>query len=183
MSFSENLKNIRAEKNLSQEQLAELLGVSRQAVSKWEQDGGYPETEKLIQIAKKLDVSLDLLLLDKQICDKVTEQLPKNQVVYLTDKRITIQSYDGKTVSAFSKFRIDRMAFAGKDDPKCILIGNDSSNILGGGQVLLGWYATIDDAKRELEEIYNALNNGETTYILKYNANVKVKLFSVKIIK
>lgn len=36
MSFSDNLKAIRKEKNLSQEELAELLGVSRQAVSKWE---------------------------------------------------------------------------------------------------------------------------------------------------
>ena len=39
MSFSDNLKAIRKEKNLSQEELAELLGVSRQAVSKWESGG------------------------------------------------------------------------------------------------------------------------------------------------
>ena len=38
MSFAENLKQIRKERNLSQEELAELLGVSRQAVSKWEQE-------------------------------------------------------------------------------------------------------------------------------------------------
>lgn len=37
MSFADNLKQIRKDKNLSQEQLAELLDVSRQAVSKWEQ--------------------------------------------------------------------------------------------------------------------------------------------------
>ena len=43
MSFAENLKQIRKEKNISQEKLAELLGVSRQAVSKWEQGIGYPE--------------------------------------------------------------------------------------------------------------------------------------------
>lgn len=38
MSFAENLKQARKQKGLSQENLAELLGVSRQAVSKWEQD-------------------------------------------------------------------------------------------------------------------------------------------------
>ena len=38
MNFAENLKQIRKERNLSQEELAELLGVSRQAVSKWEQE-------------------------------------------------------------------------------------------------------------------------------------------------
>lgn len=39
MSFAENLRLIRKEKNISQEELAEIIGVSRQAVSKWEQGG------------------------------------------------------------------------------------------------------------------------------------------------
>ena len=47
MSFSENLKQIRKEHHLSQEELAELLDVSRQAVSKWEQGQGYPEVGKI----------------------------------------------------------------------------------------------------------------------------------------
>lgn len=47
MSFSENLRRARKTKGLSQEELAALLGVSRQAVSKWEQGTVYPETEKL----------------------------------------------------------------------------------------------------------------------------------------
>ena len=62
MSFSDNLKTIRKEKNLSQEELAELLGVSRQAVSKWKSGDGYPEVEKLLMIAGKLNVSLDNLM-------------------------------------------------------------------------------------------------------------------------
>lgn len=61
MSFAENLKQIRNKKKLTQERLAELLSVSRQAVSKWEQGVGYPETEKLIILAKVLDTSLDWL--------------------------------------------------------------------------------------------------------------------------
>ncbi|MBE6115166.1 MAG: helix-turn-helix transcriptional regulator, partial [Erysipelotrichaceae bacterium] len=48
MSFGENLRMIRKEKGLSQEDLAELLEVSRQAISKWEMDMGYPEVEKLL---------------------------------------------------------------------------------------------------------------------------------------
>ena len=58
MSFSENLKQIRGEHNLSQEELAELLDVSRQAVSKCEQGQGYPEVEKLLLISKKI-ISLE----------------------------------------------------------------------------------------------------------------------------
>ena len=62
MSFADNLKQIRKEKGLSQEELAELLEVSRQAVSKWEQGAGYPETEKLLLLSNRLNVSLDILM-------------------------------------------------------------------------------------------------------------------------
>lgn len=46
MSFCDNLREIRKQKNISQEGLAELLNVSRQSISKWEQDICYPEMEK-----------------------------------------------------------------------------------------------------------------------------------------
>lgn len=59
MSFGTNLKKARTEKNYTQEHLAEQLGVSRQAVSLWESDSGYPEVEKLLNIAELLSVSLD----------------------------------------------------------------------------------------------------------------------------
>jgi len=62
MSFAENLKQVRKEKNLSQEELAEILDVSRQAVSKWESGIGYPEVEKLLLLANRLNISLDSLL-------------------------------------------------------------------------------------------------------------------------
>ena len=62
MSFSENLQAVRKKNQLSQEELAELLGVSRQAVSKWELGDGYPEVEKLLILSKKLNVSLDSLM-------------------------------------------------------------------------------------------------------------------------
>ena len=48
MSLSDNLRALRKQKGYSQEQLAERLNVSRQAVSKWESDNGYPEMESLI---------------------------------------------------------------------------------------------------------------------------------------
>ena len=62
MSFGENLQLIRKKNQLSQEGLAEMLGVSRQAVSKWELGEGYPEVDKLLLLSKKLNVSLDSLL-------------------------------------------------------------------------------------------------------------------------
>ena len=62
MNFAENLKSIRKEQKLSQEELAEMLGVSRQAISKWEQGEGYPEVEKLLLLSSKLNISLDNLM-------------------------------------------------------------------------------------------------------------------------
>ncbi len=52
MGFADNLKSIRQEKHISQEELAETFGVSRQAISKWEQGSGYPEMKKLQKLLK-----------------------------------------------------------------------------------------------------------------------------------
>jgi len=65
MGFAENLRLIRKKRNMTQEELAELLSVSRQAISKWEAELGYPETETLLVMSKKLNVSLDYLFSDK----------------------------------------------------------------------------------------------------------------------
>ena len=62
MNFGENLQKLRKEKNISQEQLAEELHVSRQTIGKWENSVTYPETECLIQISEFFEVSIDILL-------------------------------------------------------------------------------------------------------------------------
>ncbi len=65
MGFAENLKDIRSKRNITQEQLAQMLSVSRQTISKWESGVGYPETEKLLFISKELNVSLDYLFSER----------------------------------------------------------------------------------------------------------------------
>lgn len=62
MSLSENLKLLRKQRGMSQEQLAEQLGVSRQAVSKWESNSGMPEMETLISLSEIFECSIDELL-------------------------------------------------------------------------------------------------------------------------
>ena len=64
MTFAEKLYQLRKQKGLSQEQLADALGVSRQAISKWEGGACLPETEKLAQLSDFLGVSIDYLLKD-----------------------------------------------------------------------------------------------------------------------
>ena len=61
MTLGEKLQKGRKEPGLSQEELAEQLGVSRQAVSRWENDNGYPEMEKMIRLSQIYRVSLDYL--------------------------------------------------------------------------------------------------------------------------
>lgn len=62
MSFGEKIQQLRKEKGLSQEDLAHQLNISRQAVSKWESQNGYPEIEKMILISDLFQVSLDYLM-------------------------------------------------------------------------------------------------------------------------
>lgn len=74
MGFSENLQNLRKIQNMSQEQLAEKIDVSRQAVSKWESGNGYPELEKLIAICEIFDCSMDVLVKGKVTLDSTGEK-------------------------------------------------------------------------------------------------------------
>lgn len=62
MSFGTNLQHLRKTNNLTQEQFAEKMLVSRQTVSKWEQDLSYPETEKIVAICDMFDCNMDTLL-------------------------------------------------------------------------------------------------------------------------
>jgi len=65
MKFSEKLQTLRKESKLSQEQFADMLDVSRQAVSKWESGQTYPEMDKLIAMTKVFKCSLDDLTNDE----------------------------------------------------------------------------------------------------------------------
>ena len=88
MSLSENLQNLRKIKNMSQEELAEKLNVSRQAVSKWESGSGYPETEKIISICEIFDCSMDELVKGKITEDVKEEKSNYDSVMTKTAKGI-----------------------------------------------------------------------------------------------
>ena len=64
MTFAEKLAKLRRAQNYTQEQFADILGVSRQSVSKWESSIAYPETDKLIKISDMFNCSIDYLLRD-----------------------------------------------------------------------------------------------------------------------
>lgn len=62
IEIANRLVQLRKQHNLSQEELADKLGISRQAVSKWERAESSPDTDNLISIAKLYNISLDELL-------------------------------------------------------------------------------------------------------------------------
>ena len=66
MTFSEKISALRKQKGWSQEELAEKLMVTRQAVSKWESAQSMPDLDKLVQLSEALGVSTDYLLKDEQ---------------------------------------------------------------------------------------------------------------------
>ena len=73
MTFGEKLFQKKKKKGLSQEALAEQVGTTRQAISKWENDQGFPETEKLLQLSNIFEISIDYLLKDEQSSNTVSE--------------------------------------------------------------------------------------------------------------
>lgn len=176
MSFGENLKNVRKQRGVTQEELAEILGVSRQAISKWESDSGYPETEKLLVISKTLNISIDYLLNDVSVMEE-KEKTEKKSIVYAPTGKIAITTYDNQNVVFCQSVKTSPIFRPGKDEPKYILNGVDKVTFWGEHTTLLGWYATLEDVEKEISEITKAIQNGEDVYKLKYNADVEDRTF------
>lgn len=83
MTFGDKLSKLRRDNNYTQEQLADILGVSRQAVSKWESNITYPETDKLIRMSKLFHCTTDYLLLEDNEPSGAAEQSKTTQIRYL----------------------------------------------------------------------------------------------------
>lgn len=91
MSFGERLYKLRKEKNISQEDLAELLDVSRQSISKWENDKAYPEMTRLLFMSDYFGVTLDYLMRGHECNEKPQESAPaKTHPEYKAKNLITI---------------------------------------------------------------------------------------------
>ena len=180
MSFADNLQLIKKEKHLSQEELAEKISVSRQAISKWEQGSGYPETEKLIILSKELNVSLDYLMLGETGNDMSLKLLSQN-IIAPTGK-ITIKSFDGKTIVNCYKVFVSKVMYKPRvDEPQYWLIGVNNGSFWGENSIILGWYASEDKIKNEMDNIAEAIKKGIPSYELKYASKVKNKLLRVKL--
>lgn len=86
MTLAEKLKSIRKQAGMSQEQLAERLGVSRQAVTKWETDAGIPDVENVMALSALFDISIDELLSNEKGAKKPADYLFESITEYDIDE-------------------------------------------------------------------------------------------------
>lgn len=101
MNLKDNLKRIRKENNLSQEELAEKLNVSRQSVSKWEQGITYPEMDKMLEICKLFNVNIDDLI-NGDIKESNNTKQVKNSINKFIESFL---GYVTKTIDMFSSMK------------------------------------------------------------------------------
>jgi transcriptional regulator with XRE-family HTH domain len=110
MTFAERLKTIRKQAGMSQEQLAEKLGVSRQAVTKWETDAGIPDIPNIMAISALFGISIDELLSNERGAKKPVDYLFESITEYDIDepkrydmkfggaKRFLLSGYGGEKI-------------------------------------------------------------------------------------
>lgn len=178
MSLGDKLSKLRKENNYTQEQLADVLGVSRQAISKWESDLTYPETDKLVRISRLFHCTTDYLLLDEQEEVGYGEQNRPEQHV-LPSNRIFIESPLTKNLVSCLKVTASPVMAPTKQQPKYLLLGVDNVTALGEHTTQLGWYETEEAIQKEISQITAAIREGKNCYTLQYNVAVDVKALSV----
>lgn len=146
MTFAEKLKELRKQSGISQEKLAEKLGVSRQAVTKWERDSGVPDIENIIAISKLFDVSMDELFSNERSEKKKRDFLYESVTEYDIDepKRFDIKLGGAK-----------ELVFTGYNGEKIRI--HLASNILSNLQS--DFKVKIDDVRKRIDVDVNRKNN------------------------
>ena len=82
MNLGNKILKIRKDNKMSQEQFSEILNVTRQTVSNWENGKNYPDIETLIMISDKFNVSLDILLKgDKEMIKDINKKIKNNKIL------------------------------------------------------------------------------------------------------
>ena len=84
MNFNEKLIELRKSKGLSQDELGNALGVSRQTISKWELAQSYPDFQRLVLLSDYFGLSLDALVKDIDVQDVRDKNLMKNNCLLFT---------------------------------------------------------------------------------------------------
>lgn len=162
MTLAEKLKTTRRQAGLSQEQLAEKLGVSRQAVTKWETGAGIPDIENIRAISVLLDISIDDLLSNERPAPKPADYLFESVTEYDIDEP---KRYDMKFGGA------KRFVLAGWQSEK--LRVRLASNTLATLQN--DFKVKIDDIRRRIDVDVNR-RNGVSEATAKQEVSIFVQI-------
>ncbi|MCM1441856.1 MAG: helix-turn-helix domain-containing protein, partial [Roseburia sp.] len=143
MNFSEKLKEIRKKEGLSQEQLAEKIGVSRQAITKWETGKGLPDVENMVIIAEIFKTTLDDLLRGPAVQQKQETPVYTSETIYDIDceKHFDVNIGDAATIVLSS----------GKDEKLHIRLSSETFENIG-----TMFKIKLDEKKNKLD--VNCLN-------------------------
>ena len=137
MTIGKRIAALRREKNLKQDDLAQMLEVSPQAISKWENDQTCPDISLLPKLAKILGVSVDELLSGKQKLQPVVTLVPEDQRKNIKDMmlRIVVDSADGDKVRVNLPMALVQLAMEmGMEMPQ--VSGNDALKDIDWAQVM-----------------------------------------------
>ena len=105
MTIGQKIMQLRNAADISQEQLAEMLGVSRQSISKWEMDQALPQIDKVLQLAEIFSVSTDELLLDKIEINRTAVNEPRTNKYFGTDG---FRGEANVTLTSMQAYRVGR---------------------------------------------------------------------------
>ena len=109
MTFGEKLSKLRKEYNYSQEQLAGILGISRQSISKWESNSAYPETDKLIKLGQLFECSMDYLL-NEEVTEKQGAQPMEKEGFWYDLKGMSFERKSEKMIFGMPLYHIGKNA-------------------------------------------------------------------------
>lgn len=114
MTLGQKLKEIRKRFGLSQEQLAEIMNVSRQAITKWENDGGLPDVSNLQELSKVFGITVDYLLNDENNLPALSMRKELNKEEYknkLTMYREVLEQYYPEPYEIYILIRTKKLNF------------------------------------------------------------------------
>ena len=154
MELGEKIQISRKKKGMSQEDLANVLNVSRQAVQKWESGVSNPELNKVIELGRVLDVSLDWLLGEKAESQKdlATEEEPIQEEPIFVEKEIKPVQEENKEETRRERPVLDKPKNSLK---KILIIGSVALLLIGGGAataVIMGINAKLDPGSKLFEK-------------------------------
>mgnify|MGYP004608790549 FL=1 len=164
MTFAKNLKMLRKQAGMSQEQLAEKLGVSRQAVTKWETGAGIPDIENIMAISTLFDISIDDLLSN----ESGSKKLPETEYLYESVTEYDIDEskrYDMKLGGA------KRLVLVGDEGEKIrVSLGSNTFSALQND-----FKVKIDDIRKRID-IDIKRRNGVTEATAKNEVDIFVQI-------